>query len=74
MQLSIKVHEILCISSLARTDQKSVPHSDIQAHRQTFSVNSQIVLRTSQNVKILRKAEVENFYDANALYYAYGRK
>ena len=40
-------------------------HTDTQTHRQTFSRNSQIVFRTSQNVTIHQKPEIENLHETD---------
>ena len=52
--LNIKFHAIPCISSRATLATKFLSHTHRQTHkqtdRQTFSRNSQIVFRTSQNV------------------------
>ena len=41
---------------------------DVQTARQTFSKNGQIVFRTSQNMQIHRKPDVENLRESNAFF------
>ena len=55
MQLNIKFYAILY-------------PCHIQTGRQTFDKNSQIVLRTFQNMQMHLKSEVENFHDSRVFY------
>ena len=42
--------------------------------RQTFSRNSQIVFRTSQNVQIHQNPEIENLHETNTFFCLHRRK
>ena len=65
ISLTIKFQEILCIRSQGTFPAKILSYT----RRQTFSRNYQIVFKTFQNVKILQKLAVKNFYETNNFFY-----